>query len=403
MREVVIVDAVRTPIGKARGSLSFVRADDLAAHVIKALIERNPQLNLLHIEDVILGCANQSGEDNRNIARMASLLADLPVEIPGTTVNRLCGSGMDAIIQGARLIQVGAGEVVIAGGAESMSRAPWVMLKPDYGFARGDQSLVDTTLGWRFVNPKMRERYNPYSMGETAEIVADRYQVSRKEQDEFAYQSHQKAVLAWKEKRFADQVISIQVEQKKWSSENWVNFDEQLRSDTTIDKLATLTPAFREEGTVTAGNSAGLNDGASVLLLMEKEYAIRHGFRPLVRYITSAVVGVHPDVMGTGPIPATQKALQKAGLQIQDIDWLEVNEAFAAQALACIRELQVPLEIVNPVGGSIALGHPLGASGARIVTTLVHQLLQESKPGAYGVATMCIGVGQGIAMIVQNM
>lgn len=403
MRDVVIVDAIRTPIGKARGSLAFVRADDLAAHVIKALMKRNAQLNPVHIEDVILGCANQSGEDNRNIARMASLLAELPVEVAGTTVNRLCGSGMDAIIQGARLIQVGAGEVVIAGGVESMSRAPWVMLKPEDGFARGDRSVVDTTLGWRFVNPKMKDRYTPYSMGETAEIVAERYHISRQAQDEFAYQSHQKAARAWNEKRFADQLIPIEITTKKKESHQWINFDEQLRPDTSISKLSTLAPVFRQEGTVTAGNSAGINDGASVVLLMEKEYAIRHGFRPLARFVTSAVAGVHPDVMGTGPIPATQKALKKAGLQVQDIDWFEINEAFAAQALACIRELQVPFEQVNPVGGSIALGHPLGASGARIVTTLVHQLLQESKSGAYGVATMCIGVGQGIAMIVQNM
>lgn len=403
MRDVVIVDAIRTPIGKARGSLAFVRADDLAAHVIKALIVRNAQLNPVHIEDVILGCANQSGEDNRNIARMASLLAELPVEVAGTTVNRLCGSGMDAIIQGARLIQVGAGEVVIAGGVESMSRAPWVMLKPEDGFARGDRSVVDTTLGWRFVNSKMKDRYTPYSMGETAEIVAERYHISRQAQDEFAFQSHQKAARAWNEKRFADQVIPIEITTKKKESHQWINFDEQLRPDTSISKLSTLAPVFRQEGTVTAGNSAGINDGASVVLLMEKKYAIRHGFRPLARFVTSAVAGVHPDVMGTGPIPATQKALKKAGLQVQDIDWFEINEAFAAQALACIRELQVPFEQVNPVGGSIALGHPLGASGARIVTTLVHQLLQESKSGAYGVATMCIGVGQGIAMIVQNM
>ncbi|MDQ0416646.1 3-oxoadipyl-CoA thiolase [Croceifilum oryzae] len=403
MREVVIVDAVRSPIGKARGSLSTVRADDLAAYVIQALLERNPELDPLDVTDVMLGCANQAGEDNRNVARMSSLLAGLPYEVPGTTVNRLCGSGMEAIIQAAHLIQVGAGQVVIAGGVESMSRAPLVMLKPDEGMMRGNQSLVDTTLGWRFLNPKMEERFYPYSMGETAENVAKRYHVSRQEQDEFAYLSHQKATQAWKEERFASQIIPIPTKKKGEKTDKWVNLDEQMRPDTSIDRLSTLKAVFREGGTVTAGNSAGMNDGASVLLLMEKEYALRHGFRPMARFVQSAVAGVHPDVMGIGPVPATQKALQKAGLRIPDINWFEVNEAFATQAIACIRELQISFERVNPLGGSIALGHPLGASGARIVTTLIHQLVQESRSGAYGVATMCIGVGQGISMIVQSM
>ncbi|WP_131848879.1 thiolase family protein [Baia soyae] len=403
MHEVVIVDAVRSPIGKARGSLSTVRADDLAAYVIQAVLERNPELDLFDVADVILGCANQAGEDNRNVARMASLLAGLPYEVPGTTVNRLCGSGMEAIIQAAHLIQVGAGQVVIAGGVESMSRAPWVMLKPTEGMMRGNQSLVDSTLGWRFTNPKMEERFYPYSMGETAENVAERYRVSRQEQDEFAYLSHQKATEAWKEERFASQIVPILMKKKGEKVDKWMNSDEQVRPDTSIDRLSTLKTVFLEGGTVTAGNSAGINDGASVLLLMEKEYALRHGFRPMARFVQSAVAGVHPDVMGIGPVPATQKALQKAGLRVQDINWFEVNEAFAAQAIACIRELQIPFERVNPLGGSIALGHPLGASGARIVTTLIHQLARESQAGAYGLATMCIGVGQGVSMIVQSI
>ncbi|WP_072334772.1 thiolase family protein [Thermoactinomyces sp. DSM 45891] len=403
MHEVVIVDAVRSPIGKVRGSLSTVRADDLAAYVIEALLERNPELDPLDIADVMLGCANQAGEDNRNVARMASLLAGLPYEAPGTTVNRLCGSGMEAIIQAARLIQVGAGQVVIAGGVESMSRAPWVMLKPDERMMRGNQSLVDTTLGWRFMNPKMEERFYPYSMGETAENIAKRYYVSRQEQDEFAYLSHQKATQAWRDERFFSQIVPIPTKKKGEEKNKWVNMDEQMRPDTSIDRLSTLKAVFREEGTVTAGNSAGMNDGASALLLMEKGYALRYGFRPMARFVQSAVAGVHPDVMGIGPVPATQKALQKVGLRIQDINWFEVNEAFAAQAIACIKELKIPVECVNPLGGSIALGHPLGASGARIVTTLIHQLEQESQSGSYGVATMCIGVGQGVSMIVQSM
>ncbi|WP_093293439.1 thiolase family protein [Thermoactinomyces sp. DSM 45892] len=403
MHEVVIVDAVRSPIGKARGSLSSVRADDLAAYVMKALLERNPELDPIDIADVMLGCANQAGEDNRNVARMACLLAGCPYEVPGTTVNRLCGSGMEAIIQAARLIQVGAGQVIIAGGVESMSRAPWVMLKPTEGMMRGNRSLVDTTLGWRFINPKMEERFYPYSMGETAENVAERYHVSRQEQDEFAYLSHQKATRAWKEERFSSQLVPIPTKKKGEKTDKWVSMDEQVRPDTSLDRLSTLKAVFREGGTVTAGNSAGINDGASALLLMEKEYAFRHGFRPMARFVQSAVVGVHPDVMGIGPVSATQKVLQKAGLRVQDINWFEVNEAFAAQTIACIRELQIPVEFVNPLGGSISLGHPLGASGTRIVTTLIHQLAQESKSGSYGLATMCIGVGQGISMIVQSM
>lgn len=399
IREVVIVDAVRTPIGKFRGSLSSVRPDDLAAHVIRALMERNPSIHSYDIDDVFIGCANQAGEDNRNIARMAVLLAGLPIEVTGTTVNRLCASGMEAIVQAARAIQVGQGNVMIAGGVESMSRAPLVMLKPEMGLPRGNHTLVDTTLGWRFVNPRLAARYSPISMGETTERVATHYHISRETQDYFAYESHQKASKAWQEQKFSSEVVPVSIKQK--NSENLVEIDGHFRPDTTIDQLQQLPPVFVENGTVTAGNSAGMNDGASALILMEKSYAKRLGIRPLGEFIDSAVAGVHPDLMGTGPIPATHKILRRTGLSVAEIDVFEVNEAFAAQALACIQELQIPCDRVNPNGGSIALGHPLGASGARIVTTLLYEL--QRRNGTYGLATMCVGVGQGISMLVKSI
>jgi 3-oxoadipyl-CoA thiolase len=399
LREVVIVDAVRTPIGRFQGSLSTVRADDLGAVVIKALMERNPSLDPEQIEDVIFGCANQAGEDNRNVARMSLLLAGLPEKVGGSTVNRLCGSGLDAINQAAAAIAVGAGDIMIAGGVENMTRAPLVMLKPETGLARGNHELVDTTLGWRFVNPKLAEMYEPISMGETAENVAEKYGVSREDQDRFAYTSQMRAKAAWDEGKFADEIVPVTVTRGK---ETFVfDRDEHPRPNTTLEKLAALRPVFRAGGTVTAGNSAGINDGASAVLLMERETARRLGFKPLARIVAFAVDGTNPLYMGVGPIGATRKVLQRAGLTVDDLDLVELNEAFAAQALACIRELGMDQEKVNVNGGAIALGHPLGASGARIMTTLVHEM--KRRGSRYGLATMCIGVGQGIATVVERV
>jgi len=397
--DALIIDAVRTPVGRYGGVLREVRPDDLAAHVIRELIRRtriDPNL----IEDVIFGAANQSGEDNRNVARMALLLAGLPVAVAGQTVNRLCGSGMQAIASAAHAIRLGEGDVVIAGGVESMTRAPLVMAKPQAAFPRGELTMHDTTLGWRFTNPMLAEMYPPYSMGETAENVAERFRISREDQDRFALLSHQRAVQAAVEGRFKDEIVPVVLPASS-GDPVVVDVDEHPRPDTSIEKLAALKPVFKKGGTVTAGNSSGISDGASALLLTSAALATKLSLRPMARVVASAVVGVDPSYMGLGPIPATRKVLKRAGLTIEDLDVIELNEAFAAQVLPCIRELQIPQEKLNPNGGAIALGHPIGFSGARLVTTLVHEL--RRRQGRYGLATMCIGVGQGIALVVEHL
>ncbi len=396
--EAWIIDAVRTPIGRYGGALAAVRPDDLAAVVIRAIVERT-SLDPSLVEDVILGCANQAGEDNRNVARMALLLAGLPVEVAGLTVNRLCGSGLQAVNSAAHAIGAGDGEVFIAGGVESMTRAPYVMLKPEAAYDRGARQFEDSTLGWRFVNPKMREAYPPISLGETAECVAERYAVSRERQDAFALESQQRAAAAIASGRFADQLVPVSVPGKK-GAVSVVDRDEHPR-ETSLQALAALRPAFAKDGTVTAGNSSGINDGASAVLLVEAERARALGLRPMARVVSTAVAGVHPDVMGIGPVPAIRKALARAGLDVADIDLFEINEAFASQSVACADELGLDLAKVNPNGGAIALGHPLGASGARLVTMLVHELGRTG--GRFGLAAMCIGVGQGIATVVERV
>ncbi len=398
-REVVIVDALRTPIGRYGGVFKDVRADDLAAHVIKELLKRNPQVNPEEIEDVLMGCANQAGEDNRNVARMAVLLAGLPVKVAGGTVNRLCGSGMMAVNDAVNAIKNNLGDIYIAGGVESMTRSPFVMGKPEAAFPRGDMKLIDTTLGWRFVNKRLADMHHPYSMGETAENVAEKYQISREEQDAFAYSSQQKYKKALEANAFENEIAPVVVPKKKGESET-IKVDEHPRPDTTIAELTKLKPAFREGGSVTAGNSSGINDGAAALLIMERQKALDMGFKPMARFVSSAVAGVDPAVMGIGPVPATRKALARAGVKMADINLIELNEAFAAQVLACAQDLQPDLTRVNVLGGSIALGHPLGASGARILTTLVHEM--QRREAKMGLATMCIGVGQGIATIIAR-
>jgi 3-oxoadipyl-CoA thiolase len=398
MEEAVILSAVRTPIGRYAGSLKDVRPDDLAALVISEAVRR-AHIDTGSIEDVILGCANQAGEDNRNIARMALLLAELPIEVAGQTVNRLCGSGLQAINSAAQAIQTEAGDTFVAGGVESMTRAPFVLGKADSAFSRA-MNLQDTTLGWRFVNPRLSAMYHPYSMGETAENVAERTQISREEQDAFALRSHQRAVAAQQTGRFAEEIVPVPIPQKKGEA-ILVALDEQPRSDTTLEKLAALKPVFRKDGSVTAGNSSGINDGAAALVLMARNRAQRLGLIPRARIVASAVAGVDPAYMGLGPIPATRKVLQRTGLSIRDIDVIELNEAFAVQVLQCVRELEIDEEKLNVNGGAIALGHPLGCSGARLVVTLLHEL--ERRGGRYGLATMCIGVGQGIATIIERV
>lgn len=399
MRKVVFVDAVRTPIGRYKGALKDVRPDDLVAHVITELLKRNPEVKGEEIEDVIIGCANQAGEDNRNVARMGLLLAGLPQSVGGTTVNRLCGSGLEAVNQAARAIMVGEGEIYIAGGVESMTRAPLVMAKPDTDFPRGNHELFDTTIGWRFINPKMAAMYGTLSMPETAEEVAKRFNISREDQDRFAYQSQQRYKAAFEAGKFADELVPLIIKDKK-GNEKTVDKDEHPRPDTSLEKLAKLPPLF-EGGTVTAGNSSGINDGAAAVLLMSEDKAKALKLSPLGYYVTSAVAGVEPNIMGIGPVPATQKALKRAGLNVADLDLIELNEAFASQSLACIRLLGLNQEKVNVNGGAIALGHPLGASGARILTTLLHEMKRSNAH--YGLATMCIGVGQGIATVVQRV
>ncbi len=399
VRAAWIVSALRTPFGRYGGALAPVRPDDLAAAVIRALVERSgidPGL----IEDVILGCSNQAGEDNRNVARMAALLAGLPVEVAGLTVNRLCGSGLQAVNSAAHAIAAGDGEVFIAGGVESMSRAPYVMLKPQAAYERGAHELVDTTLGWRFVNPALAAAHHPFSMGETGENVAERFGVSREEQDAFALASQRNAAAAIAEGRYRDQLVPISIPQRK-GDPLIVDSDEHPRRDTSAEALAHLRAAFREGGTVTAGNSSGINDGAAAALVVEAQRAKALGLRPMARVVATAVAGVDPAVMGLGPIPATRKALARAGLSAADLDLVELNEAFASQSIACVRELGLDPSRVNVDGGAIALGHPLGASGGRLISSLVHGLRRTG--GRYGLASMCIGVGQGIATIVERI
>ena len=398
MEEAVILSAVRTPIGRYAGSLKDVRPDDLAALVISEAVRR-ANIDAGSIEDVILGCANQAGEDNRNVARMALLLAGLPIEVAGQTVNRLCGSGLQAINSAAQAIQTGSGDTFVAGGVESMTRAPFVLGKADSAFSRS-MTMQDTTLGWRFVNPRLATMHHPYSMGETAENVAERTHISREEQDVYALRSHQRAIVAQQCGRFAEEIVPVSIPQKKGAA-LLVSLDEQPRSDTTLEKLAALKPAFKKDGSVTAGNSSGINDGAAALVLMSRTRAQELGLTPRARIIASAVAGVDPAYMGLGPIPATRKVLQRAGVTIRDMDLVELNEAFAVQVLQCVRELEIDEEKLNVNGGAIALGHPLGCSGARLVVTLLHEL--ERRGGRYGLATMCIGVGQGIATIIERL
>jgi 3-oxoadipyl-CoA thiolase len=400
--DIFIVDGCRTPMGKLGGQLAFVRPDDLAAHAIAGLLARQPALDPTAIEDVYWGAANQAGEDNRNVARMAGLLAGLPVEIPGATVNRLCGSGMQAVITGAQALAAGWGEVVVAGGSESMTRSPYVIMKGDRAFATGFPEAADTVLGWRLVNPRMKELYPPLTLGMTAEVVAARYGVSREDQDAFALRSHLLAVAAAGAGRFEDEIVPIEAPIDPRRRELvTIDVDEGPRPDTSMEALAKLPAVFKEDGTVTAGNSSPMNDGAAALLLATGAALEHHGLAPLARIVSSAAAGVHPDVMGIGPVPSSEKALGRAGLGVDDIDLTELNEAFAAQAVACLKLLHLDQDRVNVNGGAIALGHPLGASGARLVTTLAHELRRRGV--RYGLATMCIGVGQGISTVIERV
>ncbi|HRI28787.1 MAG TPA: acetyl-CoA C-acyltransferase [Chitinophagales bacterium] len=399
MKEAYVIDAVRTPIGSFGGALSSKRPDDLAATVIRALMQRNEAVNPAWIEDVILGAANQAGEDNRNVARMALLMAGLPIETGGVTVNRLCASGLQAVIDASRALKLGEGLAFIAGGTESMTRAPFVMAKADAPFSRQAQ-VYDTTMGWRFVNPTLAALYHPYTMGETAENVAKKWNISRLEQDEFALATQLKYQAAQEAGKFAQEIVPVTVQPNKKNLPITVTTDEHPRH-TTLEKLAQLPPAFIKDGTVTAGNSSGINDGAAALLLVSSDLVKQHNLKPLARVVSVAIAGVHPNYMGMGPVPATQKALQRAGLHLNNIDLVELNEAFAAQALACIKDLNLNPQIVNVNGGAIALGHPLGCSGARISATLIHEM-QKRNNARYGLATMCIGVGQGAAVIYEK-
>ncbi|MDV2581432.1 thiolase family protein [Alkalibacillus haloalkaliphilus] len=399
MNEVVIVDAVRTPIGRYNGALKTIRPDDLGAVVIEALLERNPNLPPSEIEEVVFGNANQAGEDNRNVARMSTLLAGLPVDVSATTVNRLCGSGMDAVIQAARAIAVGDGDVYIAGGTESMTRAPFVMAKPEKEFPRGNMEMYDTTIGWRFTNKRLEEMYGADTMPQTAENVAKRYEITREEQDEFAYASQMKAKKAFETGRFEDEIVPVKYVDRK-GNEFIINQDEHPRPNTTKEKLGKLKPIFNE-GTVTAGNASGVNDGASALLLMSAEKARQLGLKPLVKYVGGAAAGLEPAVMGLGPIYSTQKLLKRTNYSIDEIGLVELNEAFASQSIECMKQLNLDEEKVNVNGGAIAFGHPLGASGARILTTLIHEMKKQDTN--LGVATMCVGVGQGISTLVENI
>jgi acetyl-CoA C-acetyltransferase len=401
MHEPVIVDAVRTPIGRFRGALKDVRPDDLAGHALRALVERS-RVPAEAIDDVVLGCANQAGEDNRNVARMALLLAGLPQSIPGVTVNRLCGSGLEAILTAARAVRAGEGEVFLAGGVESMTRAPYAMPKSPQPFPNGNVTIYDTSLGWRFPNPRMEAMFPLEAMGETAENLVERYAISREAQDGFALESHRRAVAAMKAGRFADELAPVEVPQGKGKAPITVAEDEGPRADTSLEALGKLPPVFRKGGSVTAGNSSGLNDGAAAVLVTSAERARALGLRPMARVVGGAAAGVDPRFMGIGPVPATRKALTRAGWSLADLDLVELNEAFAAQSLAVLREIEaLPVEKVNVNGGAIALGHPLGCSGARIVATLIHEL--RRRGARRGLATMCIGVGQGIAGLFERL
>jgi 3-oxoadipyl-CoA thiolase len=405
MNDAYIVAALRTPVGRYGGALKNVRPDDLAAHIVRALVERSG-IKPADIEDIYLGCTNQAGEDNRNVARMAALLAGLPIEVPGVTINRLCGSGLEAVNQAARAAMLGEGELFVAGGVESMTRAPFVFGKAEGAFSRTPPQVFDTTIGWRFVNPRMAALGHTLPLGETAEVVAERYDISREAQDRFALESQRRAAAAIAAGRFADEIVPVPVPGP--AEPPLFTADEHPRSDTTLEALAKLKPAFKPGGSVTAGNSSGVNDGAAALLIATPETARRHDLRPLARIVSMAVAGVDPSCMGLGPIPATRKALERAGLTVADLDLIELNEAFASQSIACINELGLDPAKVNVNGGAIALGHPLGASGARILTTLVHELRRRNHDGRqggarYGLATMCIGVGQGIATIVEHV
>ncbi|MCS7059167.1 MAG: acetyl-CoA C-acyltransferase [Meiothermus sp.] len=398
--EAYILDAVRTPVGKHGGALASVRPDDLAAIPLKALLERTG-LPASDVEDVYMGCANQAGEDNRNVARMALLLAGLPKEVGGCTVNRLCGSGLEAVASAARALMLGEGQVYIGGGVESMSRAPWVMPKAERAFPTGNLTVYDTTLGWRFINPRMQALYGTEAMGETAENLVEQYKIPREAQDRFALRSHQKAVRAQQSGAFEGQMVPVEVTIRGQTT--LVNADEGPRPDTSLEALAKLKPVFRPGGSVTAGNSSSLNDGAAAVLLVSDAYARAHGLRPMAKIRSMAVAGVEPRIMGIGPVPATEKALKRAGLGLQEIGLIELNEAFAAQSLAVLYEWGVDPEDerLNVNGGAIAIGHPLGASGARILANLVHEM--QKRNVQFGLATMCIGVGQGIAMVVERV
>ena len=399
MREAVIVEALRTPMGRHGGILKDIRTDDLGAYIIAKLVEKSG-IDKEAIEDVYFGCTNQAGEDSRNVARNASLLAGLPYTVPGSTVNRLCGSGLEAINQAGRAVETDHGDLFVAGGVESMTRGPWVMGKPANPFQRGDVPMYDSSLGWRFPNKRMGELYSLINNGETAENVAEKYQISRADQDRLALASHQKALAAQNEGRLKDEIIPLEVPQRK-GAPLVHDKDEGPRADTSLEVLAGLQPSFKKGGTVTAGNSSPLSDGAAALLITTPQKAEDLKLKPLARIVASATAGVHPNYMGIGPIPATQKALQRAGLRIDQIDLVELNEAFASQVLACARELGIDLKKLNVNGGAIALGHPLGCSGARIMTTLIHEM--KRRGSRYGLATMCIGVGQGIATIVERV
>lgn len=401
MNEAYIIDAIRTPIGNFGGRLSTIRADDLAALPIAELLKRHPTLPPDAIDDVLLGCHNQAGEDNRNVARMALLLAGLPPSVPGETVNRLCSSGMSAVIHANRAIRAGDGDVFIAGGMEHMTRGPWVLSKSSKPFG-SDAQLFDSSFGWRFVNPRMRDTYGVDAMGVTAENLAELYQISRADQDLFAYTSQQKTARAQESGRLAEEIMAIEIPEKKGES-TWFQTDEFVKPNTTLDVLAALKPAFKKEGSVTAGNSAGLNDGAAAMVVATDEAINRYQLTPRARIVASAVVGVEPRIMGIGPVPATQKVLQKAGLRLDDIDVIELNEAFAAQSLACIRQLGMADNDprINPNGGAIALGHPLGMSGTRLIQTAVLELQQQNK--RYALATLCVGVGMGYAVVLERV
>ena len=401
MKDAFIVNGVRTPVGDFGGTLSVVRPDDMAALVIKRLIEKNPSLDTKAIDDVILGCANQAGEDNRNVARMALLLAGLPYAVPGETVNRLCASGLSASIEGTRAIQTGDAELIVAGGVENMTRGPWVISKTSSAFGR-DAQMFDSSFGWRFINPKMQELYGTDGMGETAENLAEMYKIRREDQDKFSLNSQQKASKARTAGRFKKEIVPVEIAQRKGDPKMFAE-DEFIKPATTIEALSGLKPAFRKNGSVTAGNSSGLNDGAAALLLASETALKKYSLKPLARIVSSSVVGVEPRIMGIGPVEASNKALKKAGLTFKDIDVIELNEAFAAQSLACIRQwgLKDDDARINPNGGAIAIGHPLGMSGARILLSAAIELHEQNK--RYALATMCIGVGQGYAVVIEKV